>query len=195
MPAYTVYKTSTGEVLSSGFVPDEAWLENTAGPDESIYMGSARFDQKIINGEPVDDESLKLNQLKDAVRYQLELARQAKSTEPITYEGVKLDADAKSQGNIKDKLDELDRRFARGQGMPTELLVWRDFDDQMHSFVTMDEYRDWLSMALIAIAERSTRLYVWMWEKKAQLDSCTTLSELQALDLSLSVTIPSSCLL
>ena len=125
-----------------------------------------------------------LDQLKANARGKLEVSRNRRAEAPIEFEGATLDADLKSQGNIKDKLVDIDQRRKQGLDYPTDLLFWRDYDNLMHTFVTVDEYEGWLSRLLIAIAERGTRTYLWMWGKKAEVDACGSVNGLEAVDLS-----------
>ena len=129
-------------------------------------------------------DTLTLDQHKFVARGKLEVSRNRRAEAPIEFEGATLDADLKSQGNIKDKLVDIDQRRKQGLDYPADLLFWRDYDNLMHTFVTVDEYEAWLSRLLIAIAERGTRTYLWMWGKKAEVDACGSVNGLEAVDLS-----------
>lgn len=54
MPNFTVYKTHTGEIVGTGSMATEEWALAQAGEGESVLLGSARFDQRIVDGVPVD---------------------------------------------------------------------------------------------------------------------------------------------
>jgi hypothetical protein len=102
----------------------------------------------------------------------------------IAYEGVSLDADARSQKFIADKLAEIAAREATGADMPPELLVWRDADNQLHTFSDMPAYRQWLQGLAIAIAQRGTQAMAWSWAKKAEAESYESVANLRTMDLS-----------
>jgi len=168
------YQVEAAPPNSNHYWGGSGWVEMPARPTlwhEFDWQAKAWVDTRT------------LDQHKFIAKGTLEVGRNRRAEAPIAFEGSTLDADLKSQGNIKDKLADIDQRRKQGMDFPAELLFWRDFDNQMHHFDTVDEYEAWLSRLLIAIAERGTRTYLWMWGQKALIDACTTLNGLQAVEL------------
>jgi len=181
---YSIYNLATGLIDKVVNCPEES-IGIQFDPELQGYIEGNYDDTawRIVDGVAVAGDTRTLDEYKFLAKSQLELGRAARAAAPISFEGATLDADLKSQGNIKDKLADIDQRRKQGMDFPAELLFWRDFDNLMHTFVTVDEYEAWLSRLLIAIAERGTRTYVWMWGQKAQIDASTTLNELQAVEV------------
>ena len=195
---FYVLVNQQGKYLMSGVsdtvpaIPD-AILVETAPPSTNHYWDGADWVERAVQpslSHEFDWETKvwvdprTLEQHKFIARGKLEVSRNRRAEAPIEFEGATLDADLKSQGNIKDKLVDIDQRRKQGLDYPTDLLFWRDYDNLMHTFVTVDEYEGWLSRLLIAIAERGTRTYLWMWGKKAEVDACGSVNGLEAVDLS-----------
>jgi len=179
---FALYETATGKVLGTGSVAYEEDLALQAREGQSVYFGTARIGQRIVDGVAIDCPDTELERAKALTKQQVEFERIRRTALPIEMDEVQLDADATAQSNIKDKLVELTYRLGQGIPMPAELLFWRDYNNNMLVFSSQTEYQAWLGRLSIAITERGTRNYVWCWSLKAHIDACATLSELQTLD-------------
>lgn len=127
-------------------------------------------------GEWIDPRAL--DELRDAAKVQVTKERDLRGTSPILYDGRMVDSDADAQRNINIKLGEIEGRLALALPMPQELMVWRDADNEVKVFATMDEMRAWLQGLTVAIAQRGTMTYAWSWQVKAALEAATTGAEL-----------------
>jgi len=179
---FSLYETATGKVLGSGSVANEADLAFQAREGQSIYLGTARIGQRIVDGEPIDCPDTELERAKALTKQLVEFERLRRCALPIEKDGVLLDADLRAQADIKDKLNELSMRFALNLPMPVEQMFWRDKANNMLQFHDQTTYQVWLAELSIAITERGTRTAQWSWGLKAQMAACATLSELQTLD-------------
>lgn len=95
-----------------------------------------------------------------AATQRIEMGRLAKNYAVIEYEGSNLDGDRTAQKNISDKILELDESIRLSITTPSELFIWRDADNIMHSFETITEFKDWLGGLTVALAQRGTLAYV-----------------------------------
>ena len=102
---------------------------------------------------------------------------------PITHDGVTLDADAIAQRNLSDKKQEAEERLRLGIDMPSDLLIWKDYDNVLHTFDTLQDYLDFISGFVIALAERGTRIYVAYWTHKENIDALITVEDVLAYDI------------
>lgn len=200
---FTIYEKASGRIERVVSCPDDlvahqydpethAHIEGSAD-DSQFYVGGGEFvamperpsahhvfdwDAK----EWVDPRPVEF--FKNAKRQEIERERVRRTAAPVEYDGKTLDADKTAQSNIANKLLEIDGRLAIGLDMPPELLVWRDYHNQNHTFATMEGYREWLHGLTIAISQRGTEAYAWSWAKKELLDSLTTIEDVQGMDLS-----------
>lgn len=113
-------------------------------------------------------------------RYAIDTERDRLCVEPIQYGGRRLDADPRAQKNISDKLLEIAGREALGEDMPAPLLAWRDADNLMQAFASMQDMKAWLLGLTVAIAQRGSEAYAWSWQAKASADAAQTLEQLGA---------------
>lgn len=104
---------------------------------------------------------------------------------PIVYDGKRIDADAKAQKNLSDKLQGVRERIRLGIDMPVDEMVWRDADNIVHEWTDLQTYHDWLSGYTIALDGRGTRLYKSMWWHKEQIKKLTTVEAVIAYDITL----------
>ena len=102
---------------------------------------------------------------------------------PITVDGVTLDADLVAQRNLSDKKSEADERLRLGIAMPTDLLIWKDYHNELRTFSDLQAYADFISGFVIALAERGTRLYVVSWTHKDAIDALTNVEDVLAYDI------------
>lgn len=102
---------------------------------------------------------------------------------PIDFDGRSVDAHLQAQDNIKAKRLELgDIKAGFAEPYP-ELLMWRDANDQMKTFVDIEEMEAWLSGLTAAIAKRGTLAYAWSWAKKEELAALTDFESVVAFQL------------
>lgn len=123
-----------------------------------------------------------LDQLKAEKRVSIDAERARRSVAPIVYSERNVDADARAQKNISDKLAEIKAREDMGVVMPAELLLWRDADNLTVTFDTMAQMKVWLQGLVVAIAQRGTEAYVWAWQMKALVDAAASAQDLPAFD-------------
>lgn len=110
--------------------------------------------------------------IRTAKRSAIEAQREARIYAPvIVYDGANLDADATSQRNITEKLNDIARREQQSDPMPAQMLMWRDADNVDHTFADQAAYRSWLNGLAIALGLRGTQAYAWSWAKKAALEA------------------------
>ena len=119
------------------------------------------------------------NLAKEEIFKSIDKIRRNLSTQPITFDNKLLDADTTTVSiNLPGKLKELEAREILDQPMPVEQMFWKDADNNIHTWTDVTEYRNWLLGYSIAIAERSTYLYSKAWEKKAEIDALTDITDI-----------------
>jgi hypothetical protein len=101
----------------------------------------------------------------------------------LVYDGKNLDAREQDIRNLEQKLATVQSRIDQGIAAPVDTLVWRDHDDQLHSFADLATYKTWLDGFAIALDERNTAAWSWSWQKKAELAACTTFDQVITLAL------------
>lgn len=162
------------ETIRNGYVVGGELVEF---PEQPTVHHVFNYDiQNWEDGRVLDDHKL-------AARIAIETRHAQMMAEPIEFRGSSLDADVTAQENIKSKLLEISEREALGREMDPELMFWRDADNQMHSFTSMTEYKEWLGSLAIEIVERGTRAYAWSWQKKAEVEAAQTLKDIEDLGL------------
>ena len=107
--------------------------------------------------------------LKSAKSAAIEAERDRRISAPIEYLGRLVDADARAQGNIANKISEINARIQLGQPMPGSLMMWLDANNQAVTFDSQEQMRDWLQGLVIAITQRGSEAYSWSWQVKDQL--------------------------
>lgn len=117
--------------------------------------------------------------LKLAVEQQLQARLQA----PIQVGEILLDGDATAQSNLQAKLTEMKARLDLGLATPVEMLVWRDYDNTMHTWDTLAEYYAWLAGYAVQLSTRGTLLYRQSWWHKDAIDALGSLEAVQAYDV------------
>ena len=118
-----------------------------------------------------------LDAAKAAKKAEIEAEHSRRINEPLLYDGKVLDADQAARDNLKAKLEEVRERIRLNMPMAPELLVWRDNDNQTHSWSTIEAYHDWLAGYAVTMSERGTRCYTCAWYHK---DTLKQLSEMEA---------------
>lgn len=102
---------------------------------------------------------------------EVEDERDRRISSPIEYLGRLVDADARAQANITNKINEINARIQLGQPMPEGLMMWLDANNQAVTFDSQEQMCDWLQGLVIAITQRGTEAYAWSWQAKDQLRS------------------------
>lgn len=194
---FTICEAVTGRVLRSGFMGTEADAKLQAREGEVCYLGSLGPLQYLRDGEPVDmparpsalhvwdwtadvwAEDLVVGRA--AALDRIEAERIARTSAPIEQGDVLLDADGTAQSNVSAKLQEIAQCRALGLEMPAELLIWRDANNQTHTFDDLDAYAEWLGSLAVAITRRGTQAYAWAWTQKAALSAAADLAAMAAI--------------
>ncbi|VTU32315.1 hypothetical protein H4CHR_02987 [Variovorax sp. PBS-H4] len=121
---FTVYKTLTGQIVSSGTQAQRNWCYMQAKDDESVYFGAARWDQYMVDGQPVDmppkpseahvfDYGLRdwvdprtLDDLKGQLKATVADLRWQAETRGITVDGVEVSTTREARATFKQALDD-----------------------------------------------------------------------------------------
>ena len=101
----------------------------------------------------------------------------------IEVNAVMFDGNNTAQTNLKNKIEEVRSRIELGIAMPAELLVWRDANNQTHSWPDINSYYQFLQSYAIALADRGTRLYLTMWQHKANIAALEDIDAILAYDV------------
>lgn len=89
---------------------------------------------------------------------------------PIDIGGSLYDADPVSIKNVSGKLIEISSRESAGVAFPSDLMFWRDANNQTHTWQDVQSYKAFLIEIGISISERTTRLYAIAWQKEHEID-------------------------
>lgn len=193
---FTVYKRDTGQVLFSGdgqnpevfeneeravalgVRRDAGWIDavgsHHALPERpSIFHEWDWSTKQWVDARPIEailaQKVVQVNQERDR-----------RISAPIEYLGRRVDANARAQSNITNKINEINARIQMGQEMPEGLMIWLDADNQVKTFGSQEEMRDWLQGLVIAITQRGTEAYSWSWQVKDQLRALDSKSAIEA---------------
>jgi hypothetical protein len=168
---FSIEELSNNYILVSG----EFQQTNTTRPDKNY-----RYDL-ATNSWYIPEE---LRQpFTDSKKADIDSTRETLSLQSIAYDNSALDADKTAQDNIKGKLEAITAREAINSSLPAELLVWRDADDNLHTFNTQAEYKAWLQGLVIAIDDRNTSLYISAWTKKAEVEALENIGDILTYDV------------
>ena len=118
--------------------------------------------------------------LKLAKLAQVEAERDRRISAPIRYLERLVDADARAQGNITDKISEIQAREQVGTPMPEATMIWRDAENLNVSFESQEAMKAWLQGLVIAITQRGAEAYAWSWAVKEQLRSLESKDAIEA---------------
>ena len=132
---------------------------------------------------PESEQWVDARDLKELIAMKLrevEDERDRRISSPIEYLGRTVDADARAQGNITDKINEINAREQIGSPMPVATMIWRDAENTNVTFESQDAMKAWLQGLVIAITQRGTEAYAWSWEVKSQLRSLDSKEEVEA---------------
>ena len=132
---------------------------------------------------PESEQWVDARDLKELIAVKLrevEDERDRRISAPIEYLGRLVDADARAQGNITDKINEISAREQAGSPMPESAMVWRDANNQAVTFDSQEQMCDWLQGLVIAITQRGTEAYSWSWQVKDQLRALESKDAIEA---------------
>ena len=132
---------------------------------------------------PESEQWVDARDLKELIAMKLrevEDERDRRISSPIEYLGHLVDADARAQANITNKINEINARIQLGQLMPESLMMWLDANNQVVTFDSQEQMRDWLQGLVIAITQRGTEAYAWSWQVKDQLRSLESKDAIEA---------------
>lgn len=132
---------------------------------------------------PESEQWVDARDLKELIAMKLrevEDERDKRISAPIEYLGRTVDADARAQGNITDKINEINAREQIGSLMSVATMIWRDAENTNVTFESQDAMKAWLQGLVIAITQRGTEAYAWSWEVKNQLRSLDSKEEVEA---------------
>jgi len=170
--------------LQSGDViePDQYYIPDINNPVKTL-----------LTGRPSDYHQYDyVNKQWVITNEQLALAQQDKKTliinkinelrfSNIPYDGKNLDADVTAQTNISGKIAQIQNEIALS--VPSTDLVWKDADNIVHTWISVNAYLEWLQGLQIAIANRTSALYQTAWTGKAAVDAFTTVQEVIDYDI------------
>ena len=131
---------------------------------------------------PESEQWVDARDLKELIAVKLrevEDERNRRISSPIEYLGRTVDADARAQGNITDKINEINAREQIASPMPVATMIWRDAENTNVTFESQDAMKAWLQGLVIAITQRGTEAYAWSWEVKNQLRSLDSKEEVE----------------
>lgn len=184
-----MYKYRNAKYLENGFVdceiehPTYGWIPFTLDPsDTSTEVDAAGLFERIVtNGDaaaysPPATELLKYQAIERAVGL-IDAERDRLRYAPIRYGCALFDADADSQANISSRLS----RLARGDGLPTPWLGWRDRDNIQHwASDDADAVEALLRGLARSIEDRDAAIRAASWEKKAEVAALETVGAVQS---------------
>lgn len=177
------YSLETGQILACIHAPLSDIEHYPAGENEAIFISDVYCPEGYVeNGAllPLPESPAphhewdwttkswlpNLESAKAAKKTEIEAERNRRISEPLIYDGKVLDADQAARDNLKAKLEEVRERIRLNMPMAPELLVWRDNDNQTHSWPTIEAYHDWLAGYAVAMSDRGTRCYACAWHHK-----------------------------
>jgi hypothetical protein len=197
---FTIYKQATGEIVRWGdCLEDDIDLQAQEGegvipgaalPGDAFYWDGAATQKEPRPGAEYEWDHVRktwmgnLAKAKVAKHQEIEQERDRRLAAPVlVYDGKNLDAREQDIRNLEQKLATVQSRIDQGIAAPVDTLVWRDHDDQLHSFADLATYKTWLDGFAIALDERNTAAWSWSWQKKAELAACTTFDQVITLAL------------
>ena len=179
---FTVYNISTGEILRSGYAPNE-WINlQTSSELEAVHLGEA-LDASMfffVDGQPIQKPNAPSNfhswdwSTKSWLP-NLDAARESKLQQVAVELNARLylpcngfDADNVARGRISGTL----ARLQRGDGLPAGWIGWRDASNQQH-WAEDDAATVLASLAALscAIEDREQALLAASWQHKANLNA------------------------
>lgn len=164
--------------LQSGDViePDQYYIPDINNPVKTLLTGRPsdyhQYDyvnkQWVILDEYLDtskiDKKNEINNTMNKLRFAI-----------IVYDGKNLDVDVTAQTNISGKIAQIQNEIALS--VPSTDLVWKDADNVVHTWISVNAYLEWLQGLQIAIAHRTSALYQTIWTGKAAVDALSNVQE------------------
>lgn len=194
---FTVYSKSTGEVLFSGEGQNPEVFEND---ERAVALGvacPAGWVDAVGQHHPLPEQPSPdhvwswetkewtdprtLAQFRAIKLHAIEQERDRRIGAPVAYQGRMVDADARAQSNITNKINEILAREQVGDPMPAAMMIWRDADNLNVTFADQGEMKAWLQGLVIAITQRGTEAYAWSWQMKAAVEQVSSRDELDAI--------------
>lgn len=194
-PVYTAVPSDDSMYVEGQELGDHVCHEiDYATPDHEIYLqrywSNGWQTRPARPGENYLWDQLTVAWVPDYDRVRAELSRQLEQERSrrnqyaIEVNAAMFDGNNTAQTNLKNKIEEVRSRIELGIAMPAELLVWRDANNQTHSWPDINSYYQFLQTYAIALADRGTRLYIKMWQHKAAIqaliDANTAVEQVQA---------------
>lgn len=191
---FTVYSISTGEILRSGYAPDE-WINlQTSSELEAVHLGEA-LDASMfffVDGQPIQKPNApsphhEWDWPTKSWLPNLDAARNAKLREVATELSQRLylpcngfDVDRVSRERIAAMM----ARLQRGDGLPAGWVGWRDASNQQQ-WVTDDAATVLANLTALsrAIEDREQALLVASWTHKANIAALTDIDAILAYDV------------
>lgn len=140
----------------------EGWVWLGERPSD---LHVADFQQKVWR---IDEVAARASKKKD-----VEEIRQRKSFERITHDGITIDGDEASQSALLAKIEETRSQLELSLDVATDLLIWRDAENTVHEWSTLDAFYEWLRGCLVALSNRNTVLRIAAWAHKEAIDALT----------------------
>ena len=179
---FTVYNISTGEILRSGYAPNE-WINlQTSSELEAVHLGEA-LDASMfffVDGQPIQKPNAPSNfhswdwSTKSWLP-NLDAARESKLQQVAVELNARLylpcngfDADNVARGRISGTI----ARLQRGDGFPAGWIGWRDAGNQQR-WAEDDAMTVLANLAALsrAIEDREQALLTASWQHKANLNA------------------------
>ena len=194
---FTVYNISTGEVLRSGYAPNE-WVNlQTSSELEAIHLGEA-LDASMfffVDGQPIQKPNAPSNfhswdWTTKSWLPNIDAARNAKLQEVSSELNRRLylpcngfDADKVSRERIGGMI----ARLQRGDGLPAGWMGWRDASNQQR-WVTDDAATVLANLTALAraIEDREQALLVASWAHKANIAALEDIDAILSYDVTTS---------
>lgn len=167
-------QTADGYLLSTVWLkPSEAekmpWL-TTIKPKERESIPYTEFSEIEV-----------LNNYKSWAKENIKNKILANNYKEITVDNITIDADKQSQENVSKKLNEMSIAKQNNIPVPSNDLIWKDKNNVIQNFNSLDAYIQWLSNVVISLSSRNTNLYKEYWDKKEQIDQATSSSEIDTI--------------
>jgi hypothetical protein len=210
MSNFANYDLTTGRVvqtysLADGEPPADIDGTGVIEPPESLLVDPTYpRDWKVVDGvfvnspippQPSEHENFwnedtqqwedprDIEDLRAAKAAEIDAERDRRLTvDEMEYDGMLLDANAGAKQNLQDKITAVTSRIEKGTPTPPQMLVWRDRTGVVHSWPTLQAYKDWLNGYVIALENRGMQAWGWSWAKKDALAALTTKQEIVDFD-------------
>lgn len=150
---------SESDLMNEYVYKEGNWVNRPSRPESGFYTWDASLFNWRLDVSRSVEHSLSA----------IEKTRIAQTYAPIMYEDILLDGDLTAQTNIQAKLEEIRARIELNSPMPAEQMVWRDTNNQLHTWTDQQAYYHWLLGYAIALSVRGTQCYQVAWALKERL--------------------------